>query len=394
MVMNTFAELPNEIVSLILDHVCANGDGPAISQVNQHLHELTERALYTHLTIPSSHALKLLVRTLSVHPHLARHVRSLALYTSRVPFDVAHKLARLLGPYQDRLELLQVRFPASDLPLALDFLESLSPQHFEWITSPTWMIRPGNLFQRFLTKWTRLRTLRLGNFYLDSVLAQSIASLPHITRLTLLGQSNKNLEPDALRTLLEGTPLLRLLEVGDCPLRRRVIVEAELGIARAGCGVAGAGALEGLVTAGLGGEHQQQQHQYGLAGFIQHQHPLPVLAAPPSRLILPLEVPDHDAPNVSSPPSTALPFGNNILGPTAAPPQWLLRPSSSSPTASPTEALLLPAKGTDVDSILFGHKAHMLAADLTASSHYYNYGQQQDPYAWHRRRSEVLRWVS
>ncbi|KAK0539706.1 hypothetical protein OC835_001034 [Tilletia horrida] len=227
--MATFSALPNELVSLVLTHACANGDGPALSTVSPRLHTLTDRALYRHLELSSSHALKLLVRSLSARPALAQHVRSLALYTGRVPFEVAQVLARILAPYQDRLMHLCVRFPASDLPLALDFLEALNPTHFEWITSPTWMIRPGKLFQRFLTKWTRLRSLRLGNFFLDAVLAESIASLPQITHLTLLGQSNKNLEPDSIRTLLEGIPKLVLLEVGDCPLRRRVIVEAELG---------------------------------------------------------------------------------------------------------------------------------------------------------------------
>ncbi|KAK0552404.1 hypothetical protein OC846_002911 [Tilletia horrida] len=228
----SLSDLPNEVLDNICRYACTNGSGAALALASKRCREVAEARLYRHISIDSSFSLKLLVRSLTWRPELARHVRSLALYPASVPFDHACKLARLLLPYQHLFTSLQVRFPASDLPLALEFLETLNPTEFEWITSPTWMIRPGKLFQRFLTKWTRLKKLRLGNFFIDSVLAQSIASLPQITHLTLLGQSNKNLESESVRTLLEGVPSLTLLEVGDCPVRRRNIIEAELGIER------------------------------------------------------------------------------------------------------------------------------------------------------------------
>ncbi|KAL9932817.1 hypothetical protein V8E36_008516 [Tilletia maclaganii] len=71
---------------------------PCHFPVYHRLHELTDRALYTDLTLTTSHAFKLFVRTFAAQPTLARHVRSLAIYTSRGPFDSAHKLARLLVP--------------------------------------------------------------------------------------------------------------------------------------------------------------------------------------------------------------------------------------------------------------------------------------------------------
>ncbi|CAD6886187.1 unnamed protein product [Tilletia controversa] len=353
------SSLPCELVVLIIQHACDNGEAVSMSLVSRQFQYLTESILYRHLSISSSQVLKLLVRSLSSRPHLAQHVRSLAIYTGRVPFDVAYRLARLLMPYQERLMRLQVRFPASDLVPALYFLEALNPAHFEWITSPTWMIRPGELFQRFLTKWTRLKTLRLGNFFLDSVLASSIAALPQITHLTLLGQSNKNLEVESVRTLLEGIPRLTVLEVGDCPLRRRVIIETELGIERAAGGVK---------CEYADGEDEVPRRQPGrLLLSRAYSHPVAL----------------------SAPLASLSEWSNDGNGSRRAIPESPLEDHVLSPNSAPTQELL--SLGPDYDHEHNPSRLDMHTMKRFVSESDFNHYHHRE---WHRRRVHILRWVT
>ncbi|KAE8234380.1 hypothetical protein CF326_g582 [Tilletia indica] len=364
--------LPAELISLIIQHACDNGDGVSVSQVSRQFWHLAESILYRRPTISSSQTLKLLVRSLSARPQLARHVTSLAIYTARVPFDVACRLATLLKPFQDRLIRLQVRFPASDLPLALDFLEALNPVRFEWITSPTWMIRPGNLFQRFLTKWTRLKYLTLGNFFLDSVLASSIAALPQITCLTLLGHSNKNLEVESVRTLLEGIPRLKLLEIGDCPLRRRVIIESELGIERSaddGNRCTREDDYKNSVSQG----HPRQPVRL----LLSRAHSLPVhssLLLPESSTI------SHDGSTLQNERDNSRVVASD---PPLAPPGSSVLAVSSAPAQQPASL-----------SITHDHNQNMNRFNMYALKRFVSDTDvHHDQLAWHQRRVHTLRWL-
>lgn len=96
------------------------------------------------------------------------------------------------------------------------------------ITSPCWLIRPSDLFTRFLSQWPRLAFLKLGNFMFDMTFAHSITSISTLSTLTLLGSSNKNIDPQVLQLLLNHPILsrrLRLLELGDVPLLKRKEIE-------------------------------------------------------------------------------------------------------------------------------------------------------------------------
>lgn len=99
------------------------------------------------------------------------------------------------------------------------------------ITSPCWLIRPSDLFTRFLSHWPRLNFLKLGNFMFDMTFAHSITSISTLSTLTLLGSSNKNIDPQVLQLLLNHPILsrrLRLLELGDVPLLKRREIEDSL----------------------------------------------------------------------------------------------------------------------------------------------------------------------
>lgn len=221
--------------------------------VSSLFHQLGLPHLYRKVTLTSRHALSCFLRTLKTHPEYSRYVCALEVYSARINWNEAIMMARMIDRAQtshaeketlsgsasaslssQRVKTLRVRFPADDIAQALDFFRHFAPEHFEWITQPCWLLRPGELFMRYLVaNWSKsLRTLRLGNFDYDAAsFAPAISSLPGLTQLTLMGSSNRQLDPDTVRTILgtgETATSLRWLWISDCPQRRRTLLEAEL----------------------------------------------------------------------------------------------------------------------------------------------------------------------
>lgn len=247
--------LPRELQAKILGHAI---DTPTSSQlqvlqVSSVFHQWGLAYLYRRVTLTSRHALSCFLRTLKQHPEYSRYVRVLEVYSARINWNEAIMMARIIDraqspadrsgphtsslPIRERVKVLRVRFPADDINQALDFFCHFEPEQFEWITQPCWLLRPGELFMRFLiATWSQtLHTLRLGNFDYDAAsFARSITALPALSQLTLMGTSNRLLDPDTVRTILgtgETATHLRWLLIADCPQRRRTILERDLGVA-------------------------------------------------------------------------------------------------------------------------------------------------------------------
>ncbi|PWY99773.1 hypothetical protein BCV70DRAFT_200685 [Testicularia cyperi] len=249
--------LPPELQSLVLRHALESTEPSSLNVlvVCKTFLQLGLPHLYRRVTLASRHSLSCFVRTLKQQPQHARYIRALEVYSARLHWNDAVTMARIIDRVQSqshddhtvsdespaagaasaKVSVLRVRFPASEIVEALDFFQHFSPTSFEWITQPCWLLRPGEVFMRFLNQWsTTLQSLTLGNFEYDETFARGLCRMPHLRELKLLGSCNKMLSPQTLRILLasgQTRHTLRWLYIGDCPLRRRSRLELDLGTA-------------------------------------------------------------------------------------------------------------------------------------------------------------------
>ncbi len=261
-----FDRLPDELQSLViafaLAHVHnsrASGSVADVLCANSFFRRTGVRHLYQHLTLTSRLSLSCALSTLEAHPHYAQYIRALDVYSARIDWKQAMRLARLVSRVQtsagegqqpwSRVRSLRVRFPGEAVAEAVEFFAHFQPHHLEWITQSCWLLAPHHSFLRALTPvdagraaWSsRLVSLRLGNFCYDVATARMLSELPNLASLTLLGGANKTLQPQTLRTLLTtgNTRVnLRTLRVADCPMRRRNLIELELGVSVPTCSAA------------------------------------------------------------------------------------------------------------------------------------------------------------
>ncbi len=260
-----FSCLPDELQSLVIAFALAHAQNSTASGsvadvlcANSFFRRTGVRHLYEHLTLTSRLSLSCALSTLEAHPHYAQYIRALDVYSARIDWKQAMRLARLVSRVQtsagggqpsSRVRSLRVRFPGDAVAEAVEFFTHFQPHHLEWITQSCWLLAPHHSFLRALmpadagvAAWSsRLVSLRLGNFCYDVATARMLSSLPNLASLTLLGGANKSLQPQTLSMLLTtGNTRVNLtrLRVGDCPMRRRNLIELELGVSVPTCSIA------------------------------------------------------------------------------------------------------------------------------------------------------------
>ncbi|UZJ55078.1 hypothetical protein CBS101457_004398 [Exobasidium rhododendri] len=233
--------LPIEVLDLIVSLVVDLETGPSIALSCRQFNRLATRHLYKTVELATHNSVSLLSRSLEMRPILGEHIQQLFLLCHRPQWDQMHKLVKALGRNARTISALRVRFQSSDLYTAMPFFAYFSPESFEWVTSPCWMMRPANLFSEFLSEWTRLRYLTFGNFRFDYAIVESVVKLSSMRILTLRGGGCGHLDTETLSSLLQlnGKSLGQhpelaeekrsyKLHIKDCPLPDRFLLQNEL----------------------------------------------------------------------------------------------------------------------------------------------------------------------